>query len=288
MLPAIRLLLIACLLVFSAAGCGGGEPGLGGDLLDASDVASFGQLAAGLGGQVGLTVGRVGEPARQQLGDLTTGKAWSTIKLAIAAEILADARGPRGLSRPDAEDIRRAITASDNSAAAALFEELERRHGGLEGAATAVGDPLRKAGDTATNISTQGRDGFSPYGQTEWSLARQHRFVSRLAAGCVPDRASAGYLLRLMSEVVPGQRWGLGSAGVPAKFKGGWGPGEGGGYLVRQVGVLEFDGGSHPVVVTVAALPSDGRFASGQRMLTEVADWVDGHVDPAKAEPVGC
>lgn len=273
------------------AGRGGSDrstAGGGGDLITPQGKTEFDKLASGLGGQVGVVVGRVGAPGGQQLGGLTGGKAWSTIKLAIAAKVLSDARGPGGLKGDQAGQMRQAITASDNAAAANLFDGLKSKHGGLAGASEAVGAPLRAAGDSATSISTQGRGGFSTYGQTDWALADQQRFMSKLAAGCVPDKQSAEYLLGLMGEVVSGQRWGLGSAGVPARLKGGWGPGEGGGYLVRQTGVLELDGGSHPVVVSMAALPSDGQFATGQTMLTQMAKWVAGNVQRAKAAPAGC
>ena len=135
-------------------------------------------------------------------------------------------------------------------------------------------------------MSAQGRDGFSPYGQTEWPLADQHRFMARLAGRCLVDAESSGYLLSLMGEVVPGQRWGLGSAGASARLKGGWGPDEDGGYLVRQMGVIDVDG--RAVVVTLAAEPSDGQFASGTALLTELAGWVDENVDADAAKPAGC
>ena len=49
-----------------------------------------------------------------------------------------------------------------------------------------------------------------------------------------------------MNETVASQRWGLGAAGVDAQLKGGWGPGNqpgaGGGYLDRQMGVLNIHG----------------------------------------------
>lgn len=260
----------------------------GGQLLDSSDTASFDRLASGLAGQVGLTVGRAGDPDSQQFGSVRSGKAWSTIKVPIAAKILSDVGGPGGLTSVDGGLIRRAITASDNSAAAKLFEDMKAHYGGLAGAADAAGEPLREAGDKTTSVSTQGRAGFSPYGQTEWSLVNQHRFMARLAGACVPDAPSARFLLQLMSQVVAGQRWGIGSAGVNARFKGGWGPGPDGHYLVRQMGLLELNGQRQPVVLTIASLPNDGQLATGQQMLTQVARWVVDHVDYAKALPVDC
>ena len=70
---------------------------------------------------------------------------------------------------------------------------------------------LREAGDTGTQVSTQGRDGFSPYGQTQWSLLDQHRFMTALAGRCVVSPAAGAYLLDLMGRVTS-DTWGLGSA----------------------------------------------------------------------------
>jgi len=222
---------------------------------------------------VGVTVGTLGALDPEQLGTLSTGKAWSTIKLPIAVKVLEDAGGPSGLGDGERQSITQALTASDNTAAARLFDGLEASHGGLDGAAQAVGSVLREAGDDRTVISTQGRNGFSPYGQTDWSLAEQQRFMSQLAGGCILKKDSADYILELMGRVVDTQRWGLGSAGIPARYKGGWGPGDGGGYLVRQVGLLE-PGGRGAVVVALAAEPPSGDFAAGTQMLNELAKWV--------------
>ena len=251
-----------------------------GALLDQADAESFGRLAASLGGGTGLTVGRVGAPESQELGALTSGKAWSTIKVAIMARALGDVGGIGGLPAAEQELVRRAITVSDNAAAAQMFEALKTRYGGLSKAADAVTAVLREAGDERTVVSTRGVGGFSPYGQTDWSLADQHRFMALLARGDrILDPATSTDLLRLMGEVVPDQRWGLGAAGVPARFKGGWGPDPDGRHLVRQMGVLDLAGGNRPVVVTLAALPADGRFSTGTSMLTAMAKWIVANVD---------
>ena len=306
---------IALLAVTLVAGCGGGseasgEVRLGGEterreaktttepapeaaaapgrpatteLIGDRAAVAFEAFAEGLSGEVGLTVGAPGSPNSQRLGRLSSGVAWSTIKVAIAARVLQEAGGPKGLSGVQRRAMRSALTASDNGAADTLFGSLGS---GDASAAASTQKVLRETGDTQTEVSAQGRDGFSPYGQTEWSLTEQHRFMARLAGKCVAGAASSNYLLSLMGQVVPDQQWGLGSTGSPARFKGGWGPGAGGGYLVRQMGVIEVDGRS--VVVTIAAEPSDGQFASGTQMLTEVAGWVAENVDARAAEPAGC
>ena len=251
----------------------------------ASKPFKFAVLEAQLDGQVGVSIGPPGSDRVFTAGKLVSGPAWSTIKVPIALRVLQDAGGPSGLNPAQADDIQRALTLSDNDAAAALFGGLERAHGGMGGAATAVEAILRQAGDSATQISTRGRAGFSPYGQTEWSLAVQQRFMSQLVAGCVGTQASRDYVLNLMGQVTSDQ-WGLGSAGLAAKWKGGWGPGPDGRYLVRQMGTLHI--GDREAVVTLAAIPADGSFTTSQRLATSVAQWLGTQAMHAAATPVGC
>jgi hypothetical protein len=249
-------------------------------------LRDFDRLAASLDGEVGLTVGLPGRSGPTELGTLTSGSAWSTIKVALAARVILDRGGPGQLSPTERSLIERAITASDNAAADQLWASLVTRHGGVEGAARAVTDILRRAGDPDTAVSTEGRDGFSPYGQTEWALDAQHRFVAALAGGCLGASAGGDYLLGLMGRVIPDQAWGLGSTGLPAQFKGGWGPSLDGRYLVRQMGVIETDSGS--LVVTLAGSPEDGSFASGTAMLDRVAAWVVDRAPALASESSGC
>lgn len=251
----------------------------------AAGSGSFDRLAAGLSGEVGAVIGPPGSAEATSFGSLQSGSAWSTSKVPIALRVLADAGGPSGLSSTQATEMRSALTLSDNEAAAALFADLERGHGGLTGASAAVGEVLREGGDAGTQISTQGRSEFSTYGQTEWSLANQQRFTSSLAAGCVVGAESSDYVLGLMGEV-SSDTWGLGSAGLPARWKGGWGPGVDGRYLVRQMGILYV--GDREAVVTLAARPADGQFASGESMATALAQWLAKQAPRYAATPNGC
>lgn len=243
------------------------------EALDAPEAAlpDFDQLAASLGGQSGMVLGPVGAGQAVSVGTLADGAAWSTIKVALAARVITDRGGPDGLTDGERSLIEGALTISDNAAAEQLWQNLVARHGGTQQAAAAVGDVLHSAGDRATVISTEGRDGFSPYGQTNWSLPEQHRFMAALAGGCLPLSTGADHLLALMGQVTPSQRWGLGHITPSARLKGGWGPGTDGRYLVRQMGVIDTAAG--PLVVTLAAIPADGTFASGTAMLNELADW---------------
>jgi hypothetical protein len=250
-----------------------------------ADASSFGNLEAELDGQIGAAIGPPGSTSPQSFGNLQSGSAWSTSKVPIALRVLRDVGGPSGLSSAQADEMRRALTLSDNEAAAALFAYLERRHGGLAGASTAVGEVLREAGDSTTQISTQGRDGFSSYGQTEWSLVNQQLFMSKLAAGCIGEPASREYVLNLMGEV-SSDTWGLGSSGLPARWKGGWGPGVDGRYLVRQMGIVYV--GSREAVVTLAAIPSNGQFETAEAMATSIAQWIAKKAGAFAATPSTC
>lgn len=221
------------------------------------------RVVAGFGGEVGVAIGPPGDEP-EVAGELRSGAAWSTIKVAIALAVIERAGGLDGLDAADRDRIERALTASDNEAAAQLFGTL----GDLGAASRRVEALLRKAGDDRTTVSTEGRDGFSTYGQTDWSLAAQHRFISALLAGCLADGEATDFLLELMGRV-SSDRWGLGAIGSPARWKGGWGPDPDGVYLVRQMGVIETEAGE--TVVALAARPADGSFGSGQIQASELA-----------------
>ena len=241
--------------------------------------ASLDSLVASVDGEVGVVMGAPGAPPALAGGTLASESAWSTIKVPILLRVLADSGGPGALTSRQRELAERAITVSDNEAAAELFEGLERAHGGLGSASAAVTGVLREAGDQTTSVATVGRDSFSTYGQTDWSLASQYRFVSALAAGCIGGAASRGYVLDLMSHASDG--WGFGALGLPASWKGGWGPGVDGRYLARQMGVVSVDG--RQVVATIGAIPADGQFSSAEAIVTQAAQWVVDHADLAGA-----
>jgi hypothetical protein len=249
----------------------------------AGGLAGFAELEASLPGQVGLAMGSPGSGPAASAGSLTIGSAWSTSKVPVVLRVLQQAGGPSGLSAQQADEIRRALTLSDNEAALSLFGDLEAAYGGAAGAAAAVDEVLAEAGDTTTRVSSVGRDGFTPFGQTEWSLELQELFMSQLAAGCVGSPDSSAYVLDLMGEV-SSDTWGLGSAGLPARWKGGWGPDPDGRYMVRQMGVLDAGGGG--TVVALAALPDNGSFETGQSMATSVAQWAAERA-PEFAGPAG-
>jgi hypothetical protein len=241
-----------------------------GSILSPADAASFRRLNAQLGGVQGVAVSAIGFGRRvERTGALQAGVAWSTSKVPIAMAIIA-----RRGAEAQGDDLSQAISASDNAAAMRLWAAL----GGGDAAAEAADEQLRQAGDRRTQVEARPLRGaeYTPFGQTVWTLGDQTRFVAGM-----PCLAAGAAVLGLMDEVVSGQRWGLGAAGVDAQFKGGWGPGSqpgvGGRYFDRQMGVLTVAG--TPLAVAIASLPADGTHATGTRDLTAVARWLVAHAD---------
>ena len=174
---------------------------------------------------MGLAVAPIGtgRPV-EELGTLRGGVAWSTIKVPLALAVAARAPTPR-----DEELIDASLTESDNDASLALWERL----GPPEVAASAVQDVLAAAGDSSTRVEANVlRPGFTPFGQTQWSLAAQVRLMAAL-----PGLPHADEIRARMRRVVPEQRWGLGVLGEDVELKGGWGPDPDGRHLVRQMGI---------------------------------------------------
>lgn len=219
--------------------------------------AAVDRLGASLPAGSGIAlapVGRGGEVAAA--GTLLGEVAWSSIKVPLAiAALRAD---------PDAAAAAHAaLTVSDNAAAQSLWNGL----GGGEGAASAVMGVLREGGDEHTVVpSAQLREGFTVFGQTQWSLEDQARFGAGL-----PCIAGAEPVLAEMAQVSPEQRWGLGRLDG-ARFKGGWGPSPGDdAYLARQFGVVPVPGGGE-IAVAIAANAPD--FGAATAVLDGIADAV--------------
>lgn len=231
-------------------------------------TADFADLEKRLHGVIGMAIGAVGaNPDPIVLGEWQTGPAWSTIKVPLAIAALREQDPP---AVTDA--MKAAITQSDNAAAESIWEKL----GDPVTAAHKVEAVLREAGDPTIVQSQKVRPPFTAFGQTNWSLTDQVRFIS--AAVCQNRDAQ---IFTLMGQVEQGQQWGLGE--IPnTQFKGGWGPSPAGNYLVRQIGVLHTPGGM--TAVALAVTPGSGSFDDGTQELTEVATWLTEH---AAALPSG-
>jgi hypothetical protein len=113
---------------------------------------------------------------------------------------------------------------------------------------------------------------YTSFGGTEWTLANQARFASRL-----PCLAQSAAVTELMEQITPDQRWGLGAI-AGAEFKGGWGPDDDTGvYLVRQFGVVPTKSGS--VAIALAAQADSGVFEDATVLLDRMALLISHHLD---------
>ncbi|MFV9431593.1 hypothetical protein ACNJ7K_24045 [Rhodococcus aetherivorans] len=216
----------------------------------------FGAFAQQLAARVGLAIVPVGGGQALTGGDYMSDVAWSTIKVPLAMAALAS-------DPTQVDNATAALTVSDNSAAQAMWDSL----GSGVAAATAVQQVLAGYGDVTTMVQPEVvRPGYTAFGQTVWPLVDQAQF-----AAAMPCRDDAAAVLSLMGQISPDQSWGLGR--LPgAHFKGGWGPDESGGYLVRQFGVV--DTASGQVAVSVAVAPDSGTFEDGIAVLDQVATWL--------------
>jgi hypothetical protein len=260
-------------------GNGGASGGGGGGFLGAGAAASFESMAASLPASVGLAVVPFGSEEVEEFGSLLeSGHAWSSIKVPILATVLKEQGESLG---PEEESwATSAITASDNEAAASLFGTIEGRQGGLVGASAAVGETLHAAGSAGTEVATAPppAGAVSTYGQTEWPVGEAARFFRALGRCEVLAPTGTGYVESLMESVISEQRWGLGEGGFPSDWrvgmKGGWGPEAeaGGGYLVRQSGLIQDANGG--VAVAMIAIDESGSYPAGAADLTRIAQWL--------------
>jgi hypothetical protein len=217
-------------------------------------VNSFHELSSRLSAQVGIAIASVGA-SPVCLGTWSSGVAWSTSKVPLAIAALRAGVGTGEL-------VSSTIAQSDNAAA----EELWSRLGDPAEAARQVCAVIREGGDGATVVESRRlREGYTPFGQTRWSLIDQARFAAGLT-----QVADAAHVVDLMGGLCSEHRWGLAAKGFPAK--GGWGPGLGDDYLVRQFGVIPAGSGS--VGVAVAAELADGGYESGVDVVNSLADWL--------------
>jgi len=224
--------------------------------------ADFDRLQTTLNAAAGIAVSAVGSGQDPMtLGDWDTGVAWSTIKVPLVIAALRQDHPPTVTAAMTA-----AITESDNAAAESVWASL----GDPESAAHKVDAVLRQTGDPTTVQSQRVRPEFTAFGQTDWSLANQARFVS--AAVC--DQANAP-VFDLMGHIATDQSWGIGTIGG-SEFKGGWGPSPAGSYLVRQIGVVTTTRGR--IAVALAAAPVSGKVDDGTAALTTMARWLTEHL----------
>ena len=234
-------------------------------------AAEFTQLENSLHAKMGVAVSAVGNGQVPLMwGDWQEGPAWSTVKVPL---VIAAYRQQKPQQVTD--QMKAAITESDNAAAESLWEEL----GDPATAAQRVQQILLESGDPTAVESRKLRPEFTAFGQTIWSLANQVRFTATAVCNSANDP-----IFKLMGQVEPNQTWGIG--GIPAsEFKGGWGPSPAGKYLVRQIGVLTTSAGK--IAVATAAEPESGSFDDGTHDLGVVAKWLTDHLAALPAGQCG-
>jgi len=226
----------------------------------------FDAFAAGLDAQVGMAIAPLGGGPLLTLGSWQRGPAWSTAKVPLVIAALREQ--PTG---EPTDQMRAAITSSDNDAAQAIWESL----GNSESARAKVEAVLRGAGDPTVVQSIRIRPEYSAFGQSLWSIADQASFLAH--AACDPSNDP---VLELMSEIEPQQRWGLGEI-TDSRFKGGWGPAPDGTYLVRQFGLVPTQHGQ--IAVALAGVANSGGFGAGTSTLDELTGWLSTHLNALQA-----
>ena len=224
-------------------------------------IRDFPQLQSSVKATIGIALTPAGGSTPVLgFGEWSSGPAWSTIKVPLVVAALRDKQSPHLV-----DQMKAAITESDNPAAEAIWAGL----GDPETAATKVEAVLAETGDFTRVQFRRERKDFSAYGQTEWSLTQQVRFLS---VAC--DHRNSP-VLSLMGQIEKAQRWGLGIIGG-TRFKGGWGPSRANKYLVRQMGLILTPRGASAVAVAVE--PYSGSFADGIATLNRIADWLADHL----------
>jgi hypothetical protein len=242
------------------------------------EAASFASLQSEISGEVGVAFAPLGSAAIQEYGGTAVDHAWSSFKVPIVVTLMLEQHG--ALSTDQEALAASAITASDNSAAASLFSDLEGVTGG--NAAGTVEAVISQLPDGATQVATAPPPpgAYSSWGQTDWTLTAATAFYGAMACGQFGEVSN---VLADMESIIPEQQWGLGQssfpAGVRVAYKAGWGPdgSESGPYLVRQSGVIRSADG-RGVAVTLGAQDASGSFEAGVADLDRVAAWVAEHV----------
>lgn len=171
----------------------------------------------------------------------------STIKVTIVAALLRTAqKQKRVLTAREKSLARAAITRSDNDATTALWRQLGRSR--VQGLLNAV--DMR-----ATRLDPGGH-----WGLTRITAVDQLRLLLTLTRkGDVLTAKSRRHLLKLMSEVVSGQRWGTpagASSKIGVRVKNGWLPRATHGWRVHSLGIFGDDRRDYMIAVLTQDNPS--------------------------------
>jgi Beta-lactamase enzyme family len=192
----------------------------------------------------------------------------SIVKVFILAALLHEVAASHGvLSAAQAGLAREMITESDNAAADALWNEVGRAN-------------LQRFLDLAGMTHTTLGPGIL-WGLTQATVPDELRLLTVLtSANPVLDQASREYELRLMSHVIPAQRWGVPAGarpGVTVHVKNGWLP-DPRLWVVNSIGAFTSDDGVYKIVVLSQDNPA---MADGIALVQGVAAVVNRALAPA-------
>ncbi|MFE9449234.1 serine hydrolase [Streptomyces sp. NPDC006739] len=164
----------------------------------------------------------------------------STVKVTVLATLLWDAKKHnRYLTSTEQTLTKAMITQSDNTATTKLWNQL-----GL----TKIKGFLAAAGMTKTVPGTGGY-----WGLTQINVTDEQKLLQLVTAkNSVLSDNSRAYILKLMNQVIPSQRWGT-PAGAPSSVtvhvKNGWLSRATHGWRVHSLGT--FNGAGHDYMITV-------------------------------------
>jgi beta-lactamase class A len=193
----------------------------------------------------------------------------SVVKVTILGALLRKAQQRhRQLTRTEARLAEAMITRSDNDATSALWADTGRYY-------------LQHFLDLAHMTDTRLGPG-AYWGLTQITAADEVRLLGLLLAkNSVLDASSCELALRLMSRVIPSQRWGV-PAGAPTSLtvhvKNGWLPLATHGWRINSIGCFTGRGGGYSIVVLTQDNPT---MAYGIGTVEAIARAVNRDLNPA-------
>lgn len=206
-------------------------------------------IATALRGRPGTVAIALRDPATDTVCTLRADRAFdsaSAVKVTVLAALLWDAeKHGRQLTRCETDLATAMITKSDNAATSTLWRRLGT--GGISAF-------LRAAGMTRTVPGAENH-----WGLTQITARDEMRLLDLVTTpnAVLGDHARA-YILELMGEVVPSQRWGT-PAGAPdtvrVQVKNGWLSRATHGWRVHSLGAFTRDGHAY----TITVLTQDNR-----------------------------
>ncbi len=191
--------------------------------------------------------------------------AASVIKATIISALLLKVHGPRGLTRTQRYLAYLMITQSNNSAATALWNDV-----GMRGMRVF----LRRARMWHTFLS-------DAWGLTLITAQDELTLLQLLTnPGNVLGKYSRRYVLTLMAEVIPAERWGVSAGaarGITVHIKNGWLPyPEGDDWNVNSIGAFTGEDISYQIVILTGPPTAGGQGEGyGIQTIEDAADAIN-------------